>query len=127
MNEEGSAEFYKELWMKEQKIRLEQNDFVELYQSAVTEREMERLKEHNAELIARENGTLDCSASNYTTRCGHPVRIYARDGGIARKQIHGAVFTKSLGWSMFSWMPNGQAYSTDPIHDYDLIKIKPSS
>ena len=59
---------------------------------------------------------------NYTTRCGHPVRIYATDGGMSGKQIQGAVFTDVRGWSMFSWMPNGQAYSTDPIHDYDLIE-----
>jgi 3-methyladenine DNA glycosylase/8-oxoguanine DNA glycosylase len=53
MSEEGSAEFYKELWMKEQKIRLEQNEFVEMYQSAV----MERLKEASAELLARDDAT----------------------------------------------------------------------
>jgi hypothetical protein len=57
MSEEGSAESYKELWMKEQKIRLEQNEFVEMYQSAVMEREMERLKEVSAELISRDDAT----------------------------------------------------------------------
>jgi hypothetical protein len=74
----------------------------------------------------RDSVTSHCLSAKYTTRCGYPVRIYATDGGMSRRQIQGAVFTEVLGWSMFSWLPNGQAYSTDPIHDYDLIEVGPS-
>jgi hypothetical protein len=59
----------------------------------------------------------------YRTRCGHSVRIYATDGGQSRDRIQGAVYTEILGWTMFSWLPNGQAYSTDEVHDYDLIEF----
>jgi hypothetical protein len=65
----------------------------------------------------------NCSHGNYVTRCGYPVRIYARDGGISGTRIHGAILVDPFGWSSFSWQSNGQAYISDPVHDYDLIEI----
>ena len=62
------------------------------------------------------------TSQKYKTRCGYPVRIYATDGGTTGDRIQGAAFTQSLGWQMHTWLPDGRAWASDPIHEWDLVE-----
>jgi hypothetical protein len=51
---------------------------------------------------------------------GHPVRIYATDGGIYSNNIHGAIWRS--GWQFQVWKSTGEAALpiTESVYDLDL-------
>jgi hypothetical protein len=49
---------------------------------------------------------------------GHPVRIYATDGG--NWPIHGAFWVKSLGWICATWTEEGSIETSKIPSSYDL-------
>lgn len=58
----------------------------------------------------------------YKTRDGHPVRIYATDGGSNHDRVHGAIFSKHEAWSPISWNSDGKYYA-NLTSQYDLIEV----
>lgn len=58
----------------------------------------------------------------YTTRDGHPVRIYATDG-CSDYPVHGAIFVNER-WVPWCWTSDGSRCSGN-VHAWDLIDVPP--
>jgi hypothetical protein len=53
---------------------------------------------------------------------GHPVRIYATDGGSAQEMIHGAIWVAE-GWQATTWSKRGKKFQGPPVDvrgEFDL-------